>query len=113
MPEPLQQTVRSMCEHRPELDSIRVLSYNIAKSYVVLDALLEYHKLDYDILFIQELPWQLIRIALSAMSIEDKQVIGAPNHPGWLAIVCPPDLQSPPCIMAYVLNKLSTWRPSM
>jgi hypothetical protein len=80
-----------MHEHTPELDSVRILLYNIAKSYVALDTLLEYHKLDYDILFIQELPWQLIRMALSAISIEDEQVIGAPNHPGWLAMVCPLD----------------------
>ncbi|KAF5312402.1 hypothetical protein D9619_003298 [Psilocybe cf. subviscida] len=53
-----------------------------------------YAQQDYDILFIQEPLWQLIRTAPSAVSVEGEEVIGALNHPQWVAM-------------------LSAWRPSM
>ncbi|KAF5318521.1 hypothetical protein D9619_010814 [Psilocybe cf. subviscida] len=79
----------------------------------VLDVLLEWHKLVYDVLFVQEPPWRLIRSAPSAVSVEGEEVVGAPNHPSWLAMVRPPDPDMHPRVMAYVSTRLSAWRPSM
>ncbi|KAF5321100.1 hypothetical protein D9619_001850 [Psilocybe cf. subviscida] len=63
--------------------------------------------------YAQEPPWRLIRSAPSAVSVEGEEVVGAPNHPSWLAMVRPPDPDMNPCVMAYVSTWLSTWRPSM
>ncbi|KAF5309958.1 hypothetical protein D9619_010442 [Psilocybe cf. subviscida] len=68
---------------------------------------------DFDILFIQEPPWRLIRTVPSAVSVEGEEVVGAPNHPQWLAMVCPPEPDTPPCVIAYISMRLSAWRPSM
>ena len=63
---------------------IRVLTFNIAKHYMHLDVVLETLKDDFDVLFIQEPPWQTIRRAPSAYNKEGAEVIGAPRHPHWI-----------------------------
>ncbi|KAF5309953.1 hypothetical protein D9619_010447 [Psilocybe cf. subviscida] len=78
-----------------------------------LDVLLESHKQVYDVLFVKEPPWRLIRSAPSAVSVEGEEVVGAPNHPSWVAMVRPPDPDMHPRVMAYVSTRLSAWRPSM
>ena len=42
---------------------IRIYSQNVRKNHVLLDSLLESQKDLYDILFIQEPPWNFIRFA--------------------------------------------------
>ena len=44
-----------------------------------METILEYNK-NFDILFIQELPWSVIRSIPSATLMEGKEVVGAPNH---------------------------------
>ncbi|KAF5319438.1 hypothetical protein D9619_008864 [Psilocybe cf. subviscida] len=63
--------------------------------------------------YAQEPPWRLIRTAPSAASVEGEEVVGAPNHPQWLAMVRPPEPDTPPRVIAYVSTRLSAWRPSM
>ncbi|KAF5321475.1 hypothetical protein D9619_001126 [Psilocybe cf. subviscida] len=67
----------------------------------------------YDVLFVQEPAWRLIRSAPSAGNVEGEEVVGAPNHSSWIAMVRPPDPDTHPRVMAYVLMRLSAWRPSM
>ena len=57
------------------LSSIRVLSFNIAKNRGYLDVMLEQYIEDYDILFIQEPPWGLIRHAPSTSNLDGDPVI--------------------------------------
>lgn len=45
--------------------------------------ILETHK-EFDIIFIQELPWSFIRLIPSSLNKERDNLIGAPNHPDWL-----------------------------
>ena len=102
-----------MHECTPALDAVRTITYNCIKSWLLLDVLLEYHKQDYDIMFIQEPPWQVIRTAPSVRSVEGEDVTGAPNHPDWLAMVRPPDPDTSPRVLAYVSTRLHVWRLSM
>ena len=70
---------------------IRVLTFNIAKHYMHLDVVLETLKDDFDVLFIQEPPWRLIRHAPSAHNVNGEAVMGAPIHPHWTIMVRDPE----------------------
>ena len=65
-------------------DMIRIYSQNVRKNYVLVDSLLESQ---YDILFIQEPPWNFIRFAPSTSSPGGQEVVGAPIHPEWTQVV--------------------------
>src|SRR5690349_20370218 len=92
---------------------VRILSHNVNRSYSHVDVLLERNKDAFDVLFLQEPPWNRIRAAPSTRSKEGKAVVGAPNHPDWLAIVRPPDSDEAPRVMAYVSRRLASYRPAL
>ena len=56
-----------------------------------VDVLLETLKCEFDIVFIQEPPHQLIRSTVSTVNRRGDDVIGAPKHPDWITIVRQPD----------------------
>ncbi|KAF5320635.1 hypothetical protein D9611_013769 [Ephemerocybe angulata] len=91
---------------------IRVLSFNIAKNYAYLDIILDRLKDEFNILFIQEPPWQTVRQAPSTVSKEGADVIGAPRHPNWLCMARLPEPGSRPRVLTYVSNRLAHWRPA-
>ena len=64
-----------------------IYSQNVWKNYVLVDSLLESQKDLYDILFIQEPPWNFIRFAPSTSGPGDQEVVGAPIHPEWTQVV--------------------------
>ncbi|TFK20617.1 hypothetical protein FA15DRAFT_569263, partial [Coprinopsis marcescibilis] len=66
---------------------IRVLSFNVARNYLHVDALLESLKEDFNIIFIQEPPWRTVRHAPSTMTRRGDAVIRAPHHPDWISMV--------------------------
>ena len=68
-------------------DRIRIYSQNVQKNYVLVDSLLESQKDLYDILFIQEPPWNFIRFAPSTTASGGDEVVGAPIHPDWTQVV--------------------------
>src|SRR3954467_15319863 len=86
----------------PAHQDVRIYSHNIAKNHVYLDVLLNELKDDFDVLFIQEPPWRLIRMTVSSSDKEGEPVIGAPTHPDWLQMVRPPTPGANPRVMAYV-----------
>ncbi|TFK22183.1 Pol-like protein Pol-1, partial [Coprinopsis marcescibilis] len=94
---------------------IRTMTFNIAHNYMHLDALLESSKEDFEILFVQELPWQTVRRAPSMATREGEAMIGAPNHPNWVSMVrwSGEDENTRPRVMAYVSRRLAPLRPSM
>jgi len=71
---------------------------------------------NFDIIFIQELPWQLMRHAPSGFSVERDPVIGTTIHPDWGPIVINLDLQNEgvdnPMVAVYVHKCLKGLRPS-
>ncbi|KAF5342387.1 hypothetical protein D9611_001697 [Ephemerocybe angulata] len=91
---------------------IRVLSFNIAKNYAYLDIIQDRLKDEFNILFIQEPPWQTIRQAPSTVSKEGADVIGAPHHPNWLCMARLPEPGSRPRVLTYISNRLAHWRPA-
>ncbi|KAF9470545.1 hypothetical protein BDN70DRAFT_781131, partial [Pholiota conissans] len=80
---------------------IRVLSFNVARSSLLVNVLLEIHRNHFDILFIQEPPWSLIRKTVSSSNRDGDDVIGAPKHPEWIIVapVTKPDCK--PRVLAY------------
>ncbi|TFK16564.1 hypothetical protein FA15DRAFT_576588, partial [Coprinopsis marcescibilis] len=66
---------------------IRIMTFNAACNYLHVDTLLESSKEDFEILFIQELPWQTVRHTPSTTTHQGDAVIGVPNHPDWISMV--------------------------
>src|SRR5215467_1047767 len=95
------------------LKDIRIFSQNVNRNYLHVDTLLETLKYDFDILFIQEPPWRVIRQAPSPSNPDGEDVIGAPKHPDWTYMVRPPQRNLNPRVMAYVSTRLSKLRPSL
>ena len=62
---------------------LRIYLQNVQKNYVLVDSLLESQKNLYDILFIQELPWNFIHFAPSTTASGGDEVVGTPIHPEW------------------------------
>jgi len=60
---------------------IRIYSQNVQKNYMLVDSFLESQKDLYDILFIQEPPWNFIQLAPSTSSLSGQEIVGAPIHP--------------------------------
>ena len=87
---------------------IRIYSQNVWKNYVLVDSLLESQKDLYDILFIQEPPWNFIRFAPSTSSPGGQEVVGAPIHPEWTQVVqFPQDSEQVPRVMCFIHSRLS------
>ena len=98
----------SLMSETPSRRGICVLTFNIAKHYMHLDVLLETLKDDFDVLFIQEPPWQLLRHAPSAQSLEGERVVGAPMHPNWTVMIrTPEDDDHRPRVISYVSKRLA------
>ncbi|KAF8955880.1 hypothetical protein BDZ97DRAFT_1672757, partial [Flammula alnicola] len=96
------------------LDEVRVLSWNVARDGMSLDVILSTCTNIYDIIFVQEPPWRHIRTAPSAKTRKGEDVIGAPNHPDWLAMVrAPTTADERPRVMTYVSTRLARYRPSV
>ncbi|KAF9470640.1 hypothetical protein BDN70DRAFT_789215, partial [Pholiota conissans] len=55
----------------------------------------------FDILFIQEPPWSLIRKTVSSSNKDGDDIIGVPKHPKWItvALITKPDHKL--CVLAY------------
>ncbi|TEB14657.1 hypothetical protein FA13DRAFT_1651748, partial [Coprinellus micaceus] len=94
------------------LRTIRILSFNIAKSWDQLVVLLESQCKSFDIVFLQEPPWRLIRHAPSATNKEGTEVRGSPRHPKWTCMVPPVQADEHPRVMAYVSRRLDALRPT-
>nr|BAB32465.1 Pol-like protein Pol-1 [Tricholoma matsutake] len=80
---------------------LRIFSQNVNRNWGYMDSILADLVEDYDLLFIQEPPWRLIRHAPSAHNREGEEVIGAPMSPNWGTLVRPSGIDSPPCVAVY------------
>ena len=90
---------------------ICIYSQNVQKNYVLVDSLLESQKDLYDILFIQEPPWNFIRFAPFTSSSGGQEIVGAPIHPEWTQVVqFPQDSEQMPRVMCFIHSRLSRLR---
>jgi hypothetical protein len=68
---------------------------------------------NYDLLFLQELPWWYIRAAPSSSSRDGTDVIGGPLNPNWGCLVRLSGLDSPPHVIRYFSNCIANLRPGL
>ncbi len=90
-----------------------MLSFNVAKNFLLVDSLLNLLVNEFDILFLQEPAWRTICMAPSTVSREGDEVVGAPRHPSWTMMVRPPPPGQNPRVMAYISTRLANLRPAM
>ena len=76
--------MRDRTEVVPEL---HIFCQNVNRNYGYMDTLLADLCDKYDLLFIQEPPWNYIRATPSAHALEGEAVVGAPMNPEWGCIV--------------------------
>ena len=75
---------------------------------MLIDSLLESQKNLYNILFIQEPPWNFIRFAPSTTISGGKEVVSTPIHPDWTQVVQPPQSsEQTPRVMCFIHSRLS------
>ncbi|KDR65194.1 hypothetical protein GALMADRAFT_82154, partial [Galerina marginata CBS 339.88] len=94
-------------------DEIRVLTYNVAKNLLALDVCLTTLVEIYDVIFVQEPPWRVVRQAPSPTSRKGEDVIGTSNHPAWTPMFCPQPAGMAPRCIAFVSKGLVLLRPSL
>ena len=94
------------------MDGVRVLSFNVQKKYVLVDALLETSKDEFDIIFLQEPPRQTLRQAPSTSNPLGDDVVGPPKHPSW-ALFENPTENKPSRVLTYISVRLNHLRPSL
>ncbi|KDR65463.1 hypothetical protein GALMADRAFT_81807, partial [Galerina marginata CBS 339.88] len=94
-------------------DEIRVLTYNVAKNSLALDVCLSTLVEIYDVIFVQEPPWRIVRQAPSTSSRRGDDVIGTANHPDWIPMFCPQPVGVAPRCIAFVNKGLGLLRPSL
>ena len=89
-------------------DVIHIYLQNVQKNYMLIDSLLESQKDLYDILFIQEPPWNFIHFAPSVTASGGDEVVGASIHPEWTQVVrflqCS---EQTPRVMCFIHSRLS------
>jgi len=76
------------------VDSFRIFSQNVNRNSLLLESILASSLDDFDIIFIQEPPWRLVRHAPSGSNPEGEPVIGTTIHPDWSLIVRKSDLRN-------------------
>jgi hypothetical protein len=102
-----------MREHLECIPKLHIFSQNVNGNYTYMDSLLSDLYENYDLLFLQELPWQYIRAALSSSSRDRTDVIGGPLNPNWGCLVRPSGLDSPPRNMVYFSNRIANLHPGL
>ena len=80
---------------------------NVCKNYMLVDSLLEIQKDLYNVLFIQEPPWNFVYfVSFTTISGED-EVFGTPIHPDWVQVVqFPQNSEQTPSIMCFTHSRL-------
>jgi len=62
------------------IKEIKIFSQNICKNNLLTNTILEAQR-DFDIIFIQELPWSIICSISSSSNKEEEDLVGIPNYP--------------------------------
>jgi hypothetical protein len=74
------------------------------------ESILETQKDEFDIIFLQEPPWNTIHNAPSTTEPLGDEVVGAPIYPEWLYMVHPH--KPHPCVMTYIHLHLQVMHPT-
>ena len=88
-------------------NNLKIFSQNVCKNTLIVNTILETHSY-FNIIFIQELLWSIIRFIPSLTSSKEDSLVGAPHHSNWLSFARPPVSQSDsPRVMADINIRLS------
>jgi len=71
------------------INNIKLFSQNVRKNKLLTDMILESNK-DFDIIFIQELPWSFIQSISSSSNEKGDSLVGASNHSNWVTFAKSP-----------------------
>jgi len=95
--------------------SFHIFCQNVNRNNLLLESILALSIDDFDIIFIQEPPWRLIRHAPLGANSEGEPVIGTAIHPDWGLLVHKSDLRNDgadnPQVAVYVHKRLKGLRP--
>ena len=72
------------------LRDIKIFSQNVGKSSLVVNTILKV-KTDFNIIFIQELPWSTVYSISSSTNSEGESLVGVINHLNWLTFIRNPE----------------------
>jgi len=89
-------------------DYLKVFSQNVQKNLLIVNTILE-TQIDFDIIFIQELPWSVTHMIPSASNQEDEILVGTTHHPNWLLFARASSSQlDAPRVLVYINIRLSS-----
>ena len=69
--------------------NLKIFSQNVHKNSVIINTILETQN-QFDILFIQELPWSEIHKIPSSSNFDGELFMGTCHHPNWIAFARSP-----------------------
>ena len=95
------------------INNIKLFSQNVRKNKLLTDMILESNK-DFDIIFIQELPWSFIQSISSSSNEKGDSLVGASNHSNWVTFAKSPlNNNDSPRVILYINAQLSYFRFSL
>jgi len=87
-------------------DNLKIFSQNIQKNSLIINTILETQS-HFDIIFIQEPPWSILRMIPSSISYKGEVLVRTPYHPNWLTFAKTPTNQlDSPRVLAYINIRL-------
>ena len=91
------------------IQDLRIFSQNVWKNSFIINTILK-TQIQFDIIFIQELPWSEIHIILSSLNCEGEALIGTTHHPNWLLFAkTPSDRSDSSKVIIYINIHLSSF----
>jgi hypothetical protein len=93
------------------IKSLCIFSQNVSHNYLLTESILETRKDKFDIIFLQEPPWNIVRNTPSTTEPLSDKVVGAPIHLEWLYMVH--SHKPRPRVMTYVHSCLQVMCPTL
>jgi len=94
-----------MCKY--DYKKSQYFSQNVWKNNLLTNAILE-AQIDFNIIFIQEPPWSIIRFISSSSNKEGEELVGIPNHSNWIIFSRnPTNSQDLPRVITYINTRIS------
>ena len=91
------------------LKDLKIFSQNIQKNNFLINTVLEVNQ-NFDIIFIQEPLWTILRTIPSSTNSEGIPLLGVPNYPNWLTFTREPCLTNDsPRVIIYINVRLSSF----
>ena len=91
------------------VENLKIFLQNVWKNSLIVNTILETQS-QFNIVFIQELPWSEIHRIPSSSDCEGKTLMGTTHHPNWLSFArIPSERSDSPRVIAYINIHLSSF----